>query len=216
MVIGSYESSTAKTLTTKLALKTVSVCSHFLAERSSEQSINSLKARTSLPLAIDDVENKRVEHKIILSNFNGATKTTIIRGRDRPIAGLIMSKNFKKNEVMEEKDDEGRAFIQIFDKRNEDDVEESYEADAEHSDVMEDNVLCRNFLAKMTTKFLKNRGERSMFQEKHQAACGMLAENKEEYGNRKLKCYAIALCAFLLIEDEVEDLGDKNVEKNVC
>ena len=65
----------------------------------------------------------------------------------------------------------------------------------------------------MTTKFLKNRGERSLFQEKHQAACGMLAENKEEYGNRKLKCYAIALCAFLLIEDEVEDLGDKDVEK---
>jgi hypothetical protein len=80
---------------------------------------------------------------------------------------------------------------------------------------MEDNVLCRNFLAKMTAKFLKNRGrgEKSKFQEKHQAACGMLGEKKTEYGNRKLKCYTIPLSTYLLIEEEVEDLGDKDVEK---
>lgn len=213
LVIGSYETSTAKTVTTKLALKTVSVASHFLAQSSSEQSLNSLKAKTSLPFAIDDIENKGIEHKIILSNFNGATKTTIGRGRERPIAGLLLSKNFKENEIMEEKDDEGRAFIQIYDKRIEEDVEEAYDAEAEHSDVMEDNVLCRNFLAKMTAKFLKNRGEKSKFQEKHQAACGILSEKKTEYGNRKLKCYAMALCSFLLIEEEVEELGDKDIEK---
>ena len=214
-LIGSYETSTAKTLTTKLALKTISVSSHFLAQSSSEQSVNSLKAKTSLPFAIDDIENKGIEHKIILSNFNGATKTTIGRGRERPIAGLILSKNFKENEVMEEKDDEGRAFVQIYDKRIEEDVEEAYEAEAEHSDVMEDNVLCRNFLAKMTAKFLKNRGrgQKSRFQEKHQAACGILGEKKTEYGHRKLKCYAIPLSIFLLIEEEVEDLGDKDIEK---
>ena len=45
LVIGSYETSTAKTVTTKLALKTVSVASHFLAQSSSEQSLNSLKAK---------------------------------------------------------------------------------------------------------------------------------------------------------------------------
>ena len=213
LVIGSYETSTAKTVTTKLALKTVSVGSHFLAQSSSEQSVNSLKAKTSLPFAIDDIENKGIEHKIILSNFNGATKTTIGRGRERPIAGLLLSKNFKENEILEEKDDEGRAFIQIYDKRIDEDVEEAYDAEAEHSDVMEDNVLCRNFLAKMTTKFLKNKGEKSKFQEKHQAACGILGEQKSEYGNRKLKCYALALCSFLLIEEEVEELGDKDVEK---
>ena len=38
----------------------------------------------------------------------------------------------------------------------------------------------------------------------------MLGEKKPEYGNRKLKCYAITL---LLIEEEVEDLGNKEVEK---
>ena len=42
LVIGSYETSTAKTLTTKLVLKTVSDSSHFLAQSSSEQSVNSL------------------------------------------------------------------------------------------------------------------------------------------------------------------------------
>ena len=94
-----------------------------MAQSSSEQRVNSLKAKTSLPFAIDDIENKGIEHKIILSNFNGATKTTIGRGRERPIAGLLLSKNFKENEILEEKDDEGRAFIQIYDKRIDEDVE---------------------------------------------------------------------------------------------
>ena len=213
LVIGSYETSTAKTLTTKLVLKTVSDGSHFLAQSSSEQSVNSLKSKTSLPFAIDDIETKAIEHKIILSSFNGATKTTIGRGKEKPLAGLIISKNFKENEVMEEKDDEGRTFVQIFDKKIEGDIEDAYEAEAEHADVMDDNVLCRDFLAKMTSKFLKNKGEKSIFQEKHQAACGVLAERKPGYGNRKVKSYALALCAFLLVEEEVEELQNKEIQQ---
>ena len=213
LVIGSYETSTAKTLTTKLVLKTVSDSSHFLAQSSSEQSVNSLKSKTSLPFAIDDIETKAVEHKIILSSFNGATKTTIGRGREKPLAGLILSKNFKENEVMEEKDDEGRTFVQIYDKKIVADIEDAYEAEAEHADAMDDNVLCRDFFAKMSSKFLKNRGEKSVFQEKHQAACGILAELKPGYGNRKIKCYALVLCSFLLIEEEVEEIASKEIQR---
>ena len=101
LVIGSYETSTAKTMTTKLVLKTVSDSSHFLAQSSSEQSLNSLKSKTSFPFAVDDIETKAIEHKIILNSFNGATKTTIGRGREKPISGLIISKNFKEDEIME-------------------------------------------------------------------------------------------------------------------
>jgi hypothetical protein len=61
LVIGSYETSTAKTMTTKLVLKTVSDSSHFLAQSSSEQSLNFLKSKTSLPYAVDDIEIKAVE-----------------------------------------------------------------------------------------------------------------------------------------------------------
>ena len=189
----------------------VSHCSHFLAQSSSEQSV--MKSRTSLPFAIDDIETKAVEHKIILSSFNGATKTTIGRGREKPLAGLILSKNFKENEVMEEKDDEGRTFVQIYDKKVDADIEDAYDAEAEHADAMDDNVLCRDFFAKMTSKFLKNKVGKSIFQEKHQAACGILAEMKPGYGNRKIKCYALAICAFLIIEEEVEELGNKEIQQ---
>ena len=213
LVIGSYETSTAKTMTTKLVLKTVSDSSHFLAQSSSEQSLNFLKSKTSLPYAVDDIEIKAVEQKIILNSFNGVTKTTIGRGREKPISGLIMSKNFKEDEIMEEKDDEGRTFVQIFDKKIDGDIDDAYEAEAEHADVMDDNILCRDFLAKLTTKFLKSKGDKSIFQEKHQAACGMLAERKPGYGNRKLKSYALPLCAFLLIEDEIEELEDEEIQQ---
>ena len=128
LIIGSYETSTAKTLTTKLVLKTVSDSSHFLAQSSSEQSKNSLKANTSPPFAIDDIESITIEHKIILNSFNGATKTTIGQGKEKPLAGLILSKNYKDNEIMEEKDDEGWTFVQIYDKRINDDIEDAYEA----------------------------------------------------------------------------------------
>ena len=102
-----------------------------------------------------------------MSSFNGATKTTIGRGKEKPLAGLIViiSKNFKENEMMEEKGDEGRTFVQIFDKRIDGDIDEAYEAEAEHADVMDDNLLCRDFLAKMASKFLKIRG-RNLYSKK--------------------------------------------------
>ena len=87
--------------------------------------------------------------------------------------GRLLSKNFKENNHRRRKDDAGRAFIQIYDKRIDEDIEETYDAKAEHLDVM-DNVPCRIFLAKMSAKFLKNKGDKSKFQEKHQAACGSL------------------------------------------
>ena len=45
---------------------------------------------------------------------------------------------------MEEKDDEGRTFVQIYDKKIVADIEDAYEAEAEHADAMDDNVLCRD------------------------------------------------------------------------
>ena len=152
-----------------------------------EQSVNALIAKTSLPFSI---EIKSAEHKIILSSFNGATKTTIGRGREKPLAGLVLSKNVKENQVVEEKDDEGRAFIQIYDKKIDLDIEDAYDSEAEHADAMDDNQLCRDFLAKMTSKFLKNKNKKSNFQQKHQAACGIISEMKSAYGSRKVKCYA--------------------------
>ena len=114
---------------------------------------------------------------------------------------------------MEEKDDESRTFVQIYDKKVDADIEDAYDAEAEHADAMDDNVLCRDFFAKMTSKFLKNKVGKSIFQEKHQAACGILAEMKPGYGNRKIKCYALAICAFLIIEEEVEELGNKEIQQ---
>ena len=96
-----------------------------------------------------------------------------------------MSKNVKENQVVEEKDDEGRAFIQIYDKKIDLDIE-----DAHDSDAMDDNQLCCDCLAKMTSKFLKNKNKKSNFQQKRQAACGIISEMKSAYGSRKVKCYA--------------------------
>ena len=209
LCIGSFETATAKTTTAKLALKIYGDGAHFLDQKSSEESINSIKAATSTPLVLDDVESSAMEHRIVLANFNGATKTTIARGLEKPLGGLILNKNFRKEEEIPEKDENGRVYYHVLSKRINDDTEDAYDAEVEHSRAMQDPRSCRDFLAKMTKNFQKEPDEDcSNFQEKHKAACGQIGHLKPEYTQRKLKCYSLSLASYLLIEEAVENEND--------
>ena len=209
----SFETSTAKTATVKLDLKIYGDHAHFLDQKSSEASINALKAATSTPLVLDDLESKSMEHRLILSNFNQATKTLLGRDIEKPIGGLIISKNFTDDDVIEEKDDEGRVHITIFDKKLADEFDELCDAEADHVEAMHDRNACRDFLAKMTSHFLKEDGKKTSFQEKHKAARGLMADLKPDYGNRKLKCYSLSLASFLMIEEEVKKENDEDTNR---
>ena len=72
-------------------------------------------------------------------------KLQLVGEEKSPSPDLYCQKNFKENEDMEVKNDEKRAFIQIYDKKSEYDIEDAYEAEAEHADAMDDNQLCRDF-----------------------------------------------------------------------
>ena len=167
----SKETSTDKTTTNKLALTIYSDPAYFLDQKSSEGSYLKLKSKTSTPIVLDDVESAALKHRINLNNYNAGNKMTLERGSEKPMAGVITSENLKSEEQIPEKDDEGRKMFIIFDKRIVDDIEDAFEAEAEHIQKMADPTLCRNFLAEMAEYFLPE-PEKVMttFQEKLQAA----------------------------------------------
>ena len=88
--------------------------------------------KTSTPIVLDDVESAALKHRINLNNYNAGNKMTLERGSEKPMAGVITSENLKSEEQLPEEDDEGRKMFIIFDKRIVDDIEDVFEAEAEH------------------------------------------------------------------------------------
>ena len=121
----------------------------------------------------------------------------------------MLSKNFVEEEIILEKDDEGRMIVNIFDKKTSDDTEDAYEAEVENAEAMNDLNACHDFLAMMTKHFLKTNGQsRCNFQEKHKAACSLLGELREDYSHRKLKAYSLPIVSYLLFEEAVKEAND--------
>ena len=112
-ILGSSEPATAKTTTALLAQKIFSDISHFLAPNSTPASINQGKSVSSMTWLIDDMESAAMRHQVLMDSYNGASKTTIGRGEEKKLGGQMMTLNFKNNEKLEEKLDEGRVFIHL-------------------------------------------------------------------------------------------------------
>ena len=205
-VVGSYESATSKTITARLCLKALGDQTHFLSHKSSAAAVLTMKTCTSTPVVVDDVESKAAEHQMVLENYNGAIKSTLQRGQEKPLGGLIMTKNFIVGEVVLQKDDEGRNKVDIYNQK--DQTEDVYETEVDHAEAMEEPVACRNFLAKMTQHFVKPKGGSCNFQDKHKEACEMLSGLKDNYNCRKIKTYAMPIAACLLIDEEVKKEND--------
>ena len=210
LVLGSDQPATAKSTTAKLCLKVAGDTTHFLDPKSSVASINASKSITTFPFVLDDVESKSKEHEILVGSYNGAKKTTLGRGEEIPLAGQIFTKNFKPDEVMEAKDDEGRAIVQIYDVVINEDTEEAYESETLHAEAMDDPEGARDFLAELAPKFVIKDPATGLtpFHDKHKAATGLLAELKPEYGHRKVKSYSLPLAVFLTAEDIVTEKND--------
>ena len=115
----SKEPSTKKTSTVQIGLKQSSDSSHFLAPNSTNAAIDLAKSKTSLPILCDDIESSAQRNKLVMDSFNGATKTTIGRGKEEKLAGQILTFNVKPQEKIPEKIDEGRLFLQLYEKQME-------------------------------------------------------------------------------------------------
>ena len=76
-MLGSSEPSTMKTSTLQLCLKNSSDPEMFLAPGSSQASVDLIKSLSSHTVLMDDIEDLRVRHKIIMDGYNGAGKNTI-------------------------------------------------------------------------------------------------------------------------------------------
>lgn len=85
-----------------------------------------MKSPTSTPV-VDDVESKAAEHQMIMKNYNGATKTTLQRGKEKPLGWLVLSKNYTEDEIVLEKDDNGRIKCDVYDKKVVEDTDDAYD-----------------------------------------------------------------------------------------
>ena len=208
----SREPSTKKTSTVQIGLKQSSDVSHFLAPNSTNAAIDLAKSKTSLPVLCDDIESPAQRNKLVMDSFNGATKTTIGRGKEEKLAGQILTFNIKPEEKIPEKIDEGRLFLQLYEKVNDSQcLEDIYDEKTAFKVAMNDAGLPRDFLAKVSSRFCQGPGLKSEFQICHKTALLLLAQIKPEYDNRKLECYALTLAMFLIIEKEVQEANNETV-----
>ena len=90
LMLGSSEPSTMKTSTLQLCLKNSSDPEMFLAPGSSQASVDLIKSLSSHTVLMDDIEDLRVRHKIIMDGYNGAGKNTIERGEEFKIITMFL------------------------------------------------------------------------------------------------------------------------------
>ena len=210
----SREPSTKKTSTVQIGLKQSSDISHFLAPNSTNAAIDLAKSKTSLPVLCDDIESSTQRNKLVMDSFNGATKTTIGRGKEEKLAGQILTFNIKPEEKIPEKIDEGRLFLQLYEQVSDTQcLEDIYDKKTAFKVAMNDPGLPRDFLAKVSRRFSQSQGQKSEFQIFHKTALLLLAQIKPDYDSRKLECYALTLAMFLIIEKEVQEANDEIVTK---
>ena len=113
IILGSTESSTQKTATARLLLKTLSDVTLFMSPGSSSASVDLLKSLTS---NFNLIENVNERHNIIMNGFNEAIKSTIERGEEVKLGGQLLTLNFTVKEKLLPKEDLGRTWISVFKK----------------------------------------------------------------------------------------------------
>ena len=203
-----------KTSTVLVAMKQVSDSSHTVAPNSTIQSIDLAKSKTALPLFCDDIEHPSSRNKIIMDSFNGVSKTTIGRGKEDKLAGQILTFNIKDGEKIPEKIDEGRLFLQVYQKRLSTlNVDDAYDEKTAFTLAMAEPGVPRDFLARLGCCFVQKPGRKSEFQKCHKKALLHLVQVKPNYDNRKLECYALPLAMFFLIKSKVDEEEDETVTR---
>ena len=103
LILGSFEPETLKSTTALIGLKMAGDSSNFLECGSSKESIELRQTSTSLTTFLDDSNRARFIEDILVGSFQGAYKSTIIRGATEKVGGFANTKNFKAGETMNPK-----------------------------------------------------------------------------------------------------------------
>ena len=181
LLFGSKAPSTCKTATALLCQKVFGFSNLFMAPGTSLPSIELTKSLTSFSVLLDDVENLLMRHKLIMDGYNGASKTTIERGEEIKLAGMLMSFNITSKERLHQKEDEGRTLLHHFVKADLDNLEfdEAFDSQVninfkitfkeleqvEHHEAMRTRASPHDFHAKFGAKnFQSEPGDRSNWQ----------------------------------------------------
>ena len=156
----------------------------------------------------------------MVGSYQGASKSTIARGASEKLGGFADTKNFKPGETMNPKIIEGRAILLIMEKlalfdKGVSSVREHYNMKVKHTNAMSSNLLPRDYCAAFKKHFLYSNQEDSEteYQNIHLAACELLAEVKPEYDPRRLEALAHPIAFVMLLQKDVEELGQENVTR---
>ena len=189
--------------------------SHFLESNSTDSAIEAKQSKTSWFVTHDDAERPRGQHKNLVGSYNAGAKVTISRGTSEKVGGLCQTKNWKKNEKIEEKIVEGRAIIFNMEKvyKKDLDVSNKYDMRTSHLQSMDNGRLPRDYMASFVGHFTFDdlEEQETHFQKVHKIACELISEVKPQYEDRRLFAQALLLAMFLLLQSDVEKLDDEVV-----
>ena len=207
MMFASKDPSTMKTTTALLCQKVFSQQNMFMAPGSTQASIDLAKSMSSNTILLDDLENMKTRHKLIMDGYNGASKTTVERGEEYKLAGQLISFNITETDRLLPKEDEGRTLIHHFPAIKDDqDFDDAFDHQVEHQEAMKSKGAPHDFHAAFgANNFKKEPGERSHWQDAHKEAMRVLRGEGVTYGSRKLASYSQAIAYFLLLEQAVEN-----------
>ena len=206
MMFASKDPSTMKTTTALLCQKVYSQQNMFMAPGSTQASIDLAKSLSSNTFFLDDLENIKTRHKLIMDGYNGASKTTVERGEESKLAGQLVSFNITETDRLLPKEDEGRTLLHHFPGFKDDqEFDEAFDHQVEHQEAMKGQGAPHDFHATFGAKHFKGEpGERSLWQEAHKEAMRVLKGEGVNYGSRKLARYSQAIAYFLLLEQAME------------
>ena len=220
LILGSFEPETLKSTTALIGLKMAGDPSHFLECSSSKESIEVRQTSTTLTTFLDDSNRPQVLEDILVGSFQGASKSTIARGSSEKLGGFANTKNFKPGETINPKIIEGRAILLIMEKlalfsKGVSSVRENYAMKVKHTNAMSSIMLPRDYCSAFKKHFLYASQEDSEtpYQNIHLAACELLAEVKPEYDPRRLEALAHPIAFVMLLQKDVEELGQENVTR---
>ena len=194
--------------------------SHFMECSSSKESIEVRQTSTTLTTFLDDGNRPQVLEDILVGSYQAASKSTIARGASEKLGGFAATKNFKPGETINPKVIEGRAILFVMEKmarasKGVSSVREYYSMKVKHTKAMSSCLLPRDYCALFKKHFLyENQDDmETAYQNMHLAACELLAELKPGYDPRRLEALAHPIAFVMLIQKDVEELGQDNVTR---
>ena len=220
LILGSFEQETLKSTTTRIGLRMAGDPSHFLECSSSKESIEVRQTSTTLTTFLDDGNRPQVLEDILVGSYQAASKSTIARGASEKLGGFAATKNFKQGESMNPKIIEGRAILLVMEKiahasKGVSSVREYYSMKVRHTKAMSSSSLPRDYCALFKSHFLYQTQDdtETAYQNIHLAACELLAELKPGYDPRRLEALAHPIAFVMLLQRDVEELGEDNVTR---